>query len=256
MRYFLELCYKGTAYNGWQIQTKQAHVKTVQAVLENRLSLMLNEKIRLIVSARTDTGVHARQQFAHFETIQDINTANIHYKLNKFVPADIAIRKIRPTNPKAHARFDALQRVYEYQVITLKDPFSNQMAWFYTKAFNFKVLEKTAKILEQSTYFKNFSKVKTDSHNFCCYIYEATWVKKSDHLFCFYIRGNRFLRSMVRLLVGQMLQVASGKMSIELFEKQLTYQKDGKPQTYTCLSAPAQGLTLMQISFPKHIFLF
>jgi tRNA pseudouridine38-40 synthase len=245
LRYFIELSYKGTHYNGWQIQP---NAKSIQQTIEEAISVLLREKIKITGAGRTDAGVHARQMFAHFDTNQSFNSNELTYKLNSFLPQDIAIYNIFPVPQDAHARFDALSRSYEYYIHTKKDPFLNDLSWYYKTDLNIDKMNEAAKFLFKHKDFKSFSKSKTDVKTYICDIKEAFW-EKNDHQLVFYITADRFLRNMVRAIVGTLVEVGQGKKSIEEFDfiiKQRDRNKAG-------FSVPAKGLFLTKIEYPSKI---
>ena len=247
MRYFLEISYKGTAYNGWQIQTKQKHVISVQSTLENRLAYILGHPVSLIASGRTDAGVHAEQQVAHFDTDLELDKGKIMNRLNHFLPADIAVQNLYLAHFNAHARFDVQKRQYIYRINSSKNPFLGETTWLITKPLDLDYLNHLAAKIKPICCFRQFTKSKTDNHNFKCLIEEAIWIQ-AGYLYQFSIIANRFLRSMVRLLVGQMIKVSLGELSQEIFERQLL-----EPDVETTLkfTAPAQGLTLVRVIYSK-----
>lgn len=249
MRYFMVLSYKGTAYNGWQIQTKQKHVVSVQGVLENKLTCVLGHPVRLIASGRTDTGVHARQQVAHFDTPSELNDTQLISRLNRFLPSDIAIHDLFLVQPRAHARFDAQARHYLYQISTSKNPFEADTSWTFNRPLDLDYLNTLAAKLKMGNCFRQFTTAKTDLHNFNCTIQESKWTKKNG-IYQFYIIANRFLRSMVRILVGQMVKTNLGQATQTLFEKQIF---EPNLQTTLKFKAPAKGLSLAQVVYPDHI---
>ena len=246
MRYFLILSYKGMAYNGWQIQTKQKHVASVQGVLENRLGYILGHAVRLVGSGRTDAGVHAYHQVAHFDTPSELDKNRILPRLNRFLPPDIAVQDLFLTRPEAHARFGAVARHYVYRISTVKNPFEIETAWLLNKTLNLDYLNALAIKIKTANSFRHFTTAKTDSHNFNCIVAESRWAKKGA-IYQFYIIANRFLRSMVRLLVGQMVKVNLGEIAETVFERQLF---DPNFQTTLKFTAPACGLTLARVDYP------
>lgn len=245
-RYFLELAYKGTRYHGWQIQ-KNAH--SVQAELENAISIILGEPTPIMGSGRTDTGVHASQQFAHFDTSEELVEKDFIKKLNAIIPKDIAGYALRKVNEEAHTRFDAIWRSYIYKISLRKNPFEQEFYWQYHISPDIELMNEAASILMKYEDFQCFSKVKTDVRHFNCKIKEAFW-EQIDHQLLFHITANRFLRGMVRAIVGTLINVGTGKLSIEQFIAIL----DSKDRTQAKSSAPAHGLYLCKIIYPENLF--
>lgn len=252
MRYFLEVAYEGTNFHGWQSQNNTS--QTIQAIIEDGLSKILRNPTSIIGSGRTDTGVHCKRQFAHFDTLHEIQTEDIKYRMNSFLPAQIAISAIFPVVETAHARFDAFLRTYHYHVITEKNPFLLHHAHFHRKLLDFDKMNEAAQFLLHHTNFESFSKVKTQVNNFECDISKAIWTKeegsRTDY-WRFTISANRFLRGMVRAIVGSLFLVGEGKIKIEEFE-QIILDKNRKSAG---VSVPANGLFLVAVEYPKEIFL-
>lgn len=246
MRYFLELAYSGTNYHGWQIQ-KNAH--SVQAEIQNALSILLKEPTDILGSGRTDAGVHATQQYAHFDTDKELDTNLYLKKLNGILPQDISIKRVLPVHDEAHTRFDATQRHYIYRINQEKTPFLKNSSYYNFRTFDTELMNKAASILLKHKDFQCFSKVHTDVNHYLCDIQKAYWQKETYYninLLVFYIQANRFLRGMVRAIVGTLLNVGSGKITLEEFE-QIILNKDRKQAGW---SAPAQGLFLAKVEYP------
>lgn len=247
MKYFIEVSYLGTNFHGWQIQP---NATSVQAEIEFGLSTILGEKIAIMGSSRTDTGVHARQQYAHFEcTKAIIDLENTKIRLNKFLKTDIAVKRIRKVFPHDHTRFDATSRKYIYRISPEKDPFIKEIAAVYYKKLDIDKLNEASKILLLHTDFQSFSKVKTEVKTFDCDIEEAFWVKNGNILE-FHIKANRFLRGMVRAIVGTLLDVGSGKITTSDFEKIIL----AKDRTQAGIAAKAEGLILEEVNYPIGYF--
>lgn len=244
MRYFIEFSYNGKNYFGWQRQPQSI---SVQQVIEECLSTLLREEIAIVGAGRTDSGVHAKQMFAHFDCNQEINE-NLTQKLNSFLPQDVAIKRIFRVNAQAHARFDALSRTYQYQICTEKDPFYEDFAFRHTLPLNLKAMNQACQILMEYEDFKCFSKSKTDVKTYLCHIHSAHW-EKQGNLLIFNITADRFLRNMVRAIVGTLLQVGQGKTSLEALRGIIQSRNRGKAG----VSVPAHGLFLTQILYPKNI---
>lgn len=242
MRYFLEFAYKGTKYHGWQYQP---NATSVQETLVKALSTILKTEIDLVGAGRTDTGVHAKQMFAHFDYDLEIDVNFLVHKLNSFLPKDIAISTIHKVHDDAHARFDATKRTYEYHIHTQKDVFESDDSWYYHNNLNIDLMNKACEILFNHTDFECFSKVNTDVNTFNCKIYEANW-QQIEHKIVFTIAADRFLRNMVRAIVGTMIYIGLEKISLQEFE-QIINSKDRKKAGF---SVPAHGLYLTKVEYP------
>ena len=204
MRYFVKLAYNGTPFFGWQIQPKQI---SVQEVLEHAFSLLLKEKIEITGCGRTDTGVHAKEYFAHFDIdskLQESELAQLVFKLNSFLPKEIVIYEIRLVDAQSHARFDAISRTYCYYVDIEKNPFTYPYAYRVFENLDMEAMNRAAALLLQNKDFESFSKVHTEVHHFECEVTESIWYKNGNQLI-FKITANRFLRNMVRAIVGTLL---------------------------------------------------
>ncbi len=213
MRYFIELSYNGKNYHGWQIQPD---VISVQQKVNNALSIMLQSEISVVGAGRTDTGVHASQMFAHFDVDQEL-VENVVFKLNSILPEDIVVYNVFSVDQEMHARFNAISRSYAYKICLGRDPFLLDFAWqIHSQKFDLDLMNEAAKLLLEYQDFESFSKVKTDVYTFNCDITKAVWVEKENEL-TFYISANRFLRNMVRAIVGTLLEVGSGKKTVEDF---------------------------------------
>jgi tRNA pseudouridine38-40 synthase len=247
MRYFFEVTYDGSNYNGWQ---NQANALGVQQVIEDTLSKLLRQKISIVGSGRTDTGVHCVQQFFHTDIQAEIKKQEFLQRLNSFLPKDIAIRDVLPVKPDAHARYDARQRSYEYHITTTKNPLLVGRAFHFFKKYDFSLMNEAAEFLIGEHDFTSFSKVKTDVNHFMCTIKTAHW-KEKDDLLIFNISANRFLRGMVRAIVGTLLDVGTQKISIKEFQS-IVKSKDRKKAG---MNVPAEGLYLTEVKYPKNIFL-
>ncbi len=243
-RYFIEVAYKGTNYAGFQVQD---NANTIQAEVEKALAVYFRENIALTGSSRTDAGVHARQNFFHFDSHRLVSYPSLSkpvYHLNAILPRDIVVKSIRLVNDNAHSRFDAVSRTYEYNIHQNKDPFLQSMAFFYPFHLNMELLEQFAKELMQHTQFEAFSKRSTQVHTFNCIISSSEWLLVSDVL-VYRVTANRFLRGMVKGLVGTMLKAASKHRSVEEF-RAIILSKD---PAYVDFSVPSRGLTLCKVSY-------
>ncbi len=246
-RYFIEIAYKGTAYKGWQIQPNGP---TVQQILQDSLSTILNESIDLTGASRTDTGVHARQIFAHFDTPTNL-PGKIVYRLNSILPPDIAVINIYPVKNEAHARFDAISRSYEYIIYFRKEPFMLDAGYrFRFKRPDPDLLNQAAAVLMEYSDFDSFCKSGTQVKTKQCEIYHAKWKTRveKDQL-VFHITANRFLRGMVRALVNTMLLVGRKKINIPEF-RQIIESKDNRKADF---AAPPQGLYLTRVKYPYRL---
>lgn len=242
LRYFVELAYKGTNYHGWQSQPDTD--KTVQGVLEQKLSMVLRTPTKIVGAGRTDAGVHARQQLAHFDYEGILDTIKIAYNLNACLPADIAIKKVILVQEDAHARFDARRRTYEYHIHKQKDPFLQESSFQYLYRLDVAKMNEAANLLFDYSDFECFSKVKTDVGTFICRIFEARWTE-TDHNLMFTISADRFLRNMVRAIVGTLIDVGLGKIAIDDVKKII----ESKNRNNAGFSVPAHGLYLTKVEY-------
>lgn len=251
-RYFLKLSYNGSEFNGWQIQENTAN--TVQQVLEEKMAMLLKEKIDLLGCGRTDTGVHAKNFIAHFDShCLDLigNKKHWIYKFNTVLPTSIAIQDILQVQPMAHARFDARQRVYQYYISQEKNPFKDQWRYYVYGDLDFERMNKAAELLYRHNDFTSFSKLHTQNKTNNCKITKAIWQKSNENEWRFTISSDRFLRGMVRAIVGTLLMVGKNKLSIDQFEKII----ESKDRSLAGSNAPAQALFLVGIRYPKKLFI-
>jgi tRNA pseudouridine38-40 synthase len=248
-RYFIYISYKGTNYHGWQIQPSSV---TVQKILEDSLSLVLGEKISTIGAGRTDSGVHAIDFCAHFDSIVDdlSSSKNLIYKLNSFLPKDISVKSIMKVLPDAHARFSALSRTYKYYISRTKDPFFNSSSWFIHGKININAMNEACKLLFIHSDFTSFSRLHSNAKTNICKIYNAEWNEENNRLI-FTIKADRFLRNMVRAIVGTMADVGFEKLNYRDFEEIILAMDRCKAGR----SAPAKGLFLEDIEYPEEIFI-
>ena len=247
MRYFIELSYKGTAYHGWQNQPTDI---SVQEMIEKALSTLLKQEIKIVGAGRTDTGVHAKMMVAHTDLPEQIKPDQLIYKMNSFLPRDISIHDIRPVKEDAHARFDAISRSYQYHISRAKDVFSIETAYYYKQDLDLELMNKIATILLDHRNFKCFSRSNTDVKTYNCNVMEASWSMENE-LLIFTIKADRFLRNMVRAVVGTLLEVGLGKMSEAEFRSVL----ESEDRSQAGPSAPAHGLFLTDITYPENIFI-
>ena len=244
MRYFLSLSYFGEAYHGWQ---RQPNAITVQEVVENALSTLLRTPVSIVGAGRTDSGVHARELFAHFDTDIEL-PGDLEHRLNRLLPVDIAVNSLNEVPEEAHARFSAVARSYEYHIVRRKDPFQKDRAYLLTRPLDMAAMNEAAELLKTFVDFECFSKSNTDVHTFNCHITSAYWKEKGD-LLIFHITADRFLRNMVRAIVGTLLDVGLGKLSLEDV-KAIIKSKD---RSEAGVSVPAKGLYLTRVEYPTGI---
>lgn len=248
MRYFIEFSYDGTHYHGWQIQPGQ---ETVQEVMTERFRCIFGPDFSLTAAGRTDAGVHARQMVAHFDTEQPVvDLPAMAHRLSWMLPADIAVHSLRPVRSDAHARFDALSRTYEYRFSLEKDPFTRRYTSFLVHCPDVYLMNQGARALLDYTDFTSFSKVHTDVKTNNCRILQARWDVRGP-LLVFTVQADRFLRNMVRAIVGTMLELGRHKIDIAGF-RQIIESKD---RCEAGTSVPAQGLFLMRVEYPEDVYL-
>ena len=249
-RYFMFLSFEGTNYHGWQIQP---NAPSVQQTLENALSLILREEVAVTGAGRTDAGVHASHFCVHFDSCRnDIDSdKKLIFKLNKFLPPDIAIESVCKVIPSANARFSAISRTYKYYILKEKDPFRHQWGWHIYHPLNISLMNEACGILKNHSDFTSFSRLHTDTKTNICEIFSAEW-EETDAEIIFLITANRFLRNMVRALVGTMVDLGLGKIDVEDFKKII----ESKNRCEAGQSAPAKGLFLTDIIYPDDIFIY
>ena len=248
MRYFIYLEFDGSAYSGWQIQP---HSPSVQQTLEDALALFLRRNVSVTGAGRTDAGVHASQMVAHFDLDEQQDCAWMQNKLNGILPPDIAVHRIVPVKPDAHARFDATSRTYKYYVTLNKSAFHRNYSWFLPNEPDFELMNRAAELLMETVDFTSFSKLHTDTKTNDCHVTEAQWTPLDDGRWVFIITADRFLRNMVRAIVGTLMEVGRHKLTIDGF-KQIIESKD---RCSAGDSAPAQGLFLNKIVYPDNLFM-
>ena len=246
MRYFIAFSYFGASYHGWQ---RQPNAITVQQVLEGALSDLLSVNVELVGAGRTDTGVHAKELFAHFDVDHLTDIDHLIYRLNAFLPQDIAVREIFKVKDGAHARFDALERTYEYWVIGKKNPFYKDTAYYVRHALDVEIMNKGAAILFNYSDFQCFSRSNTDVRTYFCKLRSAYWQHDGEKL-VFTITADRFLRNMVRAIVGTLLELGLGKLRLDDLED-IIKSKDRK---LAGASVPAKGLYLTKVLYPGSIY--
>jgi tRNA pseudouridine38-40 synthase len=251
-RYFIEVSYKGTRYSGFQVQQNAI---TIQSEVEKALTIRFRRSFNLTGASRTDAGVHALQNYFHFDTEDDLFYSNENsnkekillqasYSLNAILPDDIVIKRIFKVGDKAHCRFDAISRRYKYYIYYEKNPFYKDTAYFYPYTIDFEKLQQAASIIQNTENFTSFSKTNTQVNNFICSIHKSNWQKKNNCL-VYDVVANRFLRGMVRGLVGTMLKVGTGRISLNEFTEIVKINNSAKAD----FSVPSRGLFLIEIKY-------
>ena len=246
MRYFIDISYDGSNYHGWQIQP---NADTVQHQINLAFSTILNEEINVLGAGRTDTGVHAKKMIAHFDTNQTIDFVKFKYRINGFLKNDISLNDIYKVKEDAHARFSAISRTYEYRVSRTKNPFSVN-SYFLLRDLDFQSMKKACKFLHGNHDYTSFAKLHSENYTNNCEVYIANW-KEDENFLIFTIKANRFLRNMVRAIVGTLIEIGEGKISFSDIET-ILMSKDRAKAGY---SVPANGLSLIDIEYPKEILI-
>ena len=249
-RYFITLSYDGAAYCGWQ---RQPDMPTVQQALEKALSTLLRSEIEVVGAGRTDTGVNASKYVAHFDVEQPIaDCVQLVYKLNLVLPQDIAVQSVRQVKPEAHARFDAVEREYTYYISQRKNPFRRYSAWQYYVSLDVEKMNQAAKSLLEWSDFTTFAKLNSNNKTNICRVVKAEWRKADDdpYLLIFTIRADRFLRNMIRAIVGTLVDVGRGRYSVADFER-ILHSCD---LSLSSAGAPAQGLFLSDVEYSEEVY--
>lgn len=246
MTYFIKLSYNGANFHGWQIQP---NALTIQELLENALSTILRETVTVIGSGRTDSGVHAKNYIAHFITELPFESTQFIYKLNSFLPKEIAIQDIFKVNKDAHARYSATYRKYEYWITENKNPFLNERAYKPMRKLDFSLMNKAALLLLEHNDFTSFCKLHSDNKTNICNVMEAEW-KECDDKWVFTIKADRFLRNMVRAIVGTLLEVGLKKITIDEFNSII----EAKNRNLAGTSVPGEALYLVEIGYPDWVY--
>jgi len=241
-RYFLEVSYKGSQYSGFQVQE---NANSVQEEVEKGLAVYLRKPVSLTGSSRTDTGVHALQNFFHFD-LEETLPAKALYNINSMIPQDIVLQNLYQVPADAHCRFDAVSREYLYHVYQRKDPFLRDRAYYFPYTLRLEALQAAAELVSRQQDFTSFSKRNTQAKTAICTILESSWVREGN-VFTYRVRANRFLRGMVRGLAGTMLQVGRGKMTLQEFESVFA----AMDCSLADFSVPGHGLFLVQVSYPQ-----
>lgn len=247
-RYFIYFSYDGAAYHGWQVQPNAI---TVQQVLEEALAKLVRQPVPLVGAGRTDAGVNAACMVAHGDFPCETDCAQLVYKLNKILPPEIAVSDVRRVKDDAHARFDALSRRYNYRVVTAKSPFARRYACRVLPGVDFEAMNRAAEILYEYTDFTSFSKLHTDVKTNNCKVTFARWRQVSDYEWVFEIEADRFLRNMVRAIVGTLLLVGRGKLTLDGFRAVIENKARGEAGD----SAMGEALFLVDVKYPDDIFL-
>lgn len=249
-RYFLYLSYDGSAFHGWQLQD---NAPTVQQFINEGLSALLKQEINVVGCGRTDAGVHARNFYAHFNLkveLSDLEQADIIFKLNRFLPKEIAIRNLQQVRPDAHARFDPVSRTYKYFIHRKKDPFLENRSYYLYGLIDIELMNEATKVMMQFTDFTSFSKLHTQTKTNDCKISQAIWEEK-EHQLIFTITADRFLRNMVRAIVGTLLEVGRHKISLDEFKNVI----ESRNRSEAGYSVPAKALFLEDVEYPKEIWI-
>ncbi len=243
MRYFVKLMYDGTAYHGWQ---SQMNAESVQGLLQKSFSLILRQPIELYGCGRTDTGVHAREYYAHFDVEEKISSLeNILYKMNSLLPHDIVIENIQEVKSDVHARFSAIRRTYKYYMSQKRDPFAFNFEYFFSPQLDLDLMNTACGLMMAYKDFSCFSKSNTQVNNYICDISEAFWTLDRGKL-VFTISANRFLRNMVRAIVGTMIEIGLGKINLNEFRQIISHGN----RSDAGASVPAKGLFLFRVEYP------
>ncbi len=249
-RYFIQLAYNGTNYHGWQVQDNTP--LTVQHILQEKMTMIIGHSIEIVGCGRTDAGVHAKDYYAHFDSSKtDLHSdVNYVYKLNKVLPFEIAISKIISVKEEANARFDAKARTYEYLIHRFKSPFLFNNSLYVFGDINFDAMNEAASYLLSVEDFTSFSKLNTQAFTNNCSVTFAQWIKLNNSEYVFKITANRFLRNMVRAIVGTLLEVGKGKITLQEFKTIV----NNKNRSDAGMSAAGHALYLTDIQYPKEIF--
>lgn len=250
-RYFIQLSYNGSNYHGWQVQENTAH--TIQQVLQEKLTVLLGNTTSIVGCGRTDTGVHAKDYFAHFDSEKinlHLSESNLLYKLNKILPPDIAVKNIYLVHNDCNARFDAIDRTYHYYIHQFKNPFNENSSAFIYGHLDFEAMNEAANYLLTVTDFTSFSKLNTQTKTNDCSVTHAQWHQIHQDEWLFKITANRFLHNMVRSIVGTLLLIGKHKITLDEFKSIVESKDRGKAG----MSAPAHALYLEEIRYPKEIF--
>lgn len=243
-RYFVQIAYRGTAYHGWQ---SQPNAPSVQESIERCFSKLFgNVTIPIVGCGRTDAGVHAKTYYFHVDLPQEWEEEQLCFKLNRMLPSDISVLQAHRVALETHARFDAEKRTYRYFIHQQKDPFQQDLSWYFPQKLDFAAMNNAAQRLLGTKDFGSFSKLHTDVKTNICTVFHAEWIQTTEH-FYFEISANRFLRNMVRAIVGTLIEVGLGKIS----ENEIDVIIAAKDRGEAAVSVPAHGLFLWQIDYPE-----
>jgi len=245
MRYFLEVAYKGTNYSGFQ---SQKNANTIQAEIEKAFKILLKQEIELTGSSRTDAGVHAYQNYFHFDIESELSP-KLLYNLNAILPEDIATNKLISVKDDSHCRFDAISREYKYHIYKKKNPFLNDKAFYFPYTLDMDLMQNAASIIKEYSDFTSFSKKHTQVKSFECDIKESKWIIQNDCLI-YQVKANRFLRGMVRALTATMLKLGRGNINVDTFRKII----ESKDCSLANFAVPAHGLFLVEVCFSDNYF--
>jgi tRNA pseudouridine38-40 synthase len=243
----MDVCYDGSEFHGWQSQ-KNAY--SVQQAIEEALEKILQKRVAITGSGRTDTGVHAKQQIVHFDLEDKRDLDKLQYQLNAVLPKSVAVKSLKRVKDEAHARFDAVSRKYHYFIHSQKNPFKEGQSFYFHQTLNLEAISEACSILLKTKDFESFSRVKTEVNHFNCDMYECRWDETSEG-YLFTVKANRFLRGMVRAIVGTLIDVGLSKLSLEDFAL-IVEQKDRRAAG---AAAPAHGLYLTEVNYPEEIYL-
>ena len=247
MRYFIHFSYAGSRFHGWQ---RQPNALSVQQVMEEALHTFHKQTCSLVAAGRTDAGVHARFMVAHFDVETPVEDCSQWvFRMNQYLQQDIAIHSLHPVQETAHARFDALSRTYQYHIKNIKTPFENELHYCFYQHLNLDQMNLAAQLLVEYEDFECFSKSNTDVKTFLCKISHAQW-EKTKKGYIFTITANRFLRNMVRAIVGTLIEIGLGKKNVEDLHQII----QSKKRSFAGYSVPAQGLFLTHIEYPKSLY--
>lgn len=243
-RYFIEVAYMGTRFSGFQVQE---NTLTVQSEIDRGISVLMRERVETTGSSRTDAGVHARQNFLHFDLERPLHPQFV-YKMNAILPPDIVVKGVYPVGEELHSRFAATGRSYEYTLYTSKDPFMRDRGYFYPYRLDLELLQEAAQVLMEYRDFSTFSKRNTQVKTFNCTIRESVWRRDGERVI-YNVSANRFLRGMVRGMVGTMLRVGRERLSLADFRSAI----EAKDCTQADFAVPPQGLCLMEVQYPEGV---
>ena len=249
-RYFMRLSFNGESFHGWQ---SQQNAKSIQSTIKDAMIVVLRESVEIVGAGRTDAGVHAREFYAHFDLSRELLLAerrNLVYHLNGYLPDNISVSEILPVKNDAHSRFSASSRTYQYIITRKKDPFRQAFSLYYPGKLNLSIMNKGAQIIKNNLDFTSFAKLPMETKTNICNVEYAVWEEKGD-LMIFTITADRFLRNMVRAIVGTLIEIGRGKIDLEDLEK-IILSKDRRAAGY---SVPANGLFLVSVNYPVDIFL-